>query len=212
MKLYLYTLNPHAARPIKLAEVRRVVERACRYVEVSANHQVVFAEDKGQARLLGTPTIDFSFADFGGVEDTAQWVMPRAGVFEIRFNYHLSWATRNHDLYTHAVHELAHVLGMYPRLMSGASYHNPDAWSVMHERPMTSKFTETDLGTLRYLTHPDSKIPRMKYQLLIVALLFTLPSCGVIIGLRQTSPNRKPPGIITQWWMEQNQHKNSRPN
>jgi hypothetical protein len=31
MKLYLYTLNPHAARPMKLADPKRVLERACRY-------------------------------------------------------------------------------------------------------------------------------------------------------------------------------------
>jgi len=163
MKTYLYTLNATAARPLPLAALRRVVEKACRYIEKSSNHQVAFAEDKGQARLLGTPAIDFSFAEFGESGDTAQWSEPLPGKFEIRFNYHLSWATRwwhpalfrNHDLLTHAVHELGHVMGMYPRLKGGGPYHNPDTWSVMHERPITSQFTAIDIGTLRYVTHPD---------------------------------------------------------
>lgn len=173
MKLYLYTLNPSAARPMKLTELRRVVEQACRYVEVSSNHQVAFAEDKGQARLIGTPTIDFCFANFADAEDVAQSSGHVPGRFEIRFNYHLNWSTHplhkwrvwrihkgpSHDLLTSAVHELGHVVGMYRRLANGASQHNPDKWSVMNERPITHKFTQTDLGTLRYVTHPDYKEP-----------------------------------------------------
>jgi hypothetical protein len=173
MKLYLYTLNPSAARPMKLTELRRVVEQACRYVEVSSNHQVSFAEDKGQARLIGTPTIDFSFADFGDSDAAAKASGPVLGKYEIMFSYNLNWSTRayhpwrlwrifkgpSHELMTFAVHEIGHVLGMYRRLPSGASQHNPDKWSVMNERPITYKFTDTDLGTLRYITHPGYKDP-----------------------------------------------------
>jgi len=166
VKRYLYTLNPHHARPMKLDTLRRVVERACRYVEKSSNHQVVFEEDKGQARLIGTPSIDFSFAHFGPSEDTARWVMLPSGNAEIRFNYYLSWSTRwwhpfigrNFDLYTYVVHELGHVLGMYPHRGDDQDYHNPDPASVMHAGPVFPRFTAADIGMLRYLTRPTSPL------------------------------------------------------
>ena len=164
MKLYLYTLNPDRARPISLKSLRRVVKKACNYVEKSSNYQVKFEEDNGQGRLANTPIIDFSFADFADSTDTATWEYIGNNKFKVLFNYHLSWATwflepfwgKNFDLYTYAVHELGHVLGMYPMRKNNEDYHNPDPSSVMHSNPVFSKFTKSDLGMLIYLTNPKN--------------------------------------------------------
>lgn len=169
MKIYLYKLNTENARPMPLAEMRGAVEKALAYVAKSSNGQVGFWEDDGKGRLPSAPVIEFMFAEFDDVEDTAQWSEPLADKFEVRFNYHLNWSTQwwhkwrplrvfkgpSHDLLTSAVHEIGHVMGMYPRLKGGGPYHNPDKWSVMNERPITHKFTAIDIGTLRYVTHPD---------------------------------------------------------
>jgi len=163
MRTYFLYLDTQPADPVKEADVRRVVEKACRHLEKLAPGLINFEEplDKMDLEHSAYPILTFRFRPFSN-DDTAQWRRVRAEVpviYEVAFNARYAWAARwwhpfigrNQDLYTHCLQELLHIIGLYPRLPSGAAYHNPDPGSVMHSNPRFPHLTETDLGQLRYL-------------------------------------------------------------
>lgn len=163
MRTYFLYLDSKDGDPLKETALRRVVEKACRHLEKLAPRLINFEEPIDEMDLAQSkfPIITFRFRAFGN-DDTAQWRRVRSEepvIYEVAFSANHAWAARwwhpfigrNHDLYTHCLHELLHVIGLYPRLPSGAAYHNPDPGSVMHSHPRFPHLTDGDLGQLRYL-------------------------------------------------------------